>query len=329
MAPKQKDIPWLGRGWPELSKQIALIGVAVLLYFGVRGQTEGAESLAILNGYRVLDLEIRLGIAPEQWLQGLIAPSQALTNLANWIYIWLHWPVIIIALLWLHHYHRLEFLTLRNAMFISGAIGLVIFVSFPVAPPRLLPGFVDTVTEFSTSYRVLQPPSLVNKYAAVPSLHVGWNFLVGLALFRATRQPLVRLFAVISPIAMVVAVVATANHYILDAVAGIIVASFGLAVAQVITFPLARWGTPLVAWRQHRVVQNHAIDSEVDQSSDTLSVVGSPRVDSSPLQETLSNSAGKEPVVNDGSIDVRPRRQPQDERQFDSVTGGSECCDAC
>ena len=73
-------------------------------------------------------------------------------------------------------------------MFISGLIGFAFFAAFPVAPPRLADrGIVDTVTEYSESYRALQPPALTNKYAAFPSLHAGWN-LVGIVLFQATTH---------------------------------------------------------------------------------------------------------------------------------------------
>lgn len=124
-------------------------------------------------------------------------------------------------------------------MFVSGAIGLVIFVAIPVAPPRLLgEGFIDTVTEHSTSYRVLQPPGLVNKYAAMPSLHVGWNVLVGYILFTTTRSRAIRAFAVVTPLLMAFAVVATANHYVVDGFVGTIVALIGLWVSSRVTMPL-------------------------------------------------------------------------------------------
>jgi hypothetical protein len=59
-------------------------------------------------------------------------------------------------------------------------MGLCVYTTYPVAPPRLAGmGFVDTITEQSSSYRVLQPPAFVNQYAAMPSLHVGWDLLVG------------------------------------------------------------------------------------------------------------------------------------------------------
>ncbi len=227
--------------WVELAKQTALIGSAVLFYFAVRGLTEGSEATAIENGLWILEQERAVGIDVERSVQGW-TDSHLFTTLVNWIYIWCHWPVIVGSLLWLHHSRIDGFLLLRNAMFISGAIGLVIFVTLPVAPPRLLgQGFIDTVTENSTSYRVLQPPGLVNKYAAMPSLHVGWNVLVGVVLYRTSRVPAVRVFAVVSPLLMAFAVVATANHYVVDGVVGTIISLIGLWVSSKVTMPLVEF----------------------------------------------------------------------------------------
>ncbi len=161
-------------------------------------------------------------------------------GLANWIYIWGHWPVIVATLFWLHQRHRYHYLVLRNGMFVSGAIGLVIFTLYPVAPPRLADiGFIDTISTWSTSYRILQPPNLVNKYAAVPSLHVGWNLLVGLEWWRTSRSRSARVVTTALPLAMCLSVVLTGNHFVFDAVAGVVVALIGFAVAHAITLPLA------------------------------------------------------------------------------------------
>lgn len=225
----------------EPARQLALILLCVLLYFGIRGMTQGAESVAVRHGFDVLHLERRLGLQVEGHVQDLVVDRRWLVDISNWIYIWGHWPVIAATLMWLHHAHRREYLLLRNAMFVSGAIGLVIFVTFPVAPPRLLPGgFVDTVTEHSHSYRVLQPPTLVNKYAAMPSLHAGWNLLVGISLFRTNHRWAMRVLAVLSPLLMTYAVVATANHYVLDPIVGALVVLVGLAVSHLIATRLDR-----------------------------------------------------------------------------------------
>jgi membrane-associated phospholipid phosphatase len=109
-------------------------------------------------------------------------------------------------------------------------------VNFPTAPPRLLPhelgfGFVDTVVQQYKESRPLTPSWFVNEYAAFPSMHIGWNLLVGIALWLATRNPLLRGFAVIMPLAMFTDIILTGNHYIIDALAGTAVMFLGIAIA--------------------------------------------------------------------------------------------------
>jgi membrane-associated phospholipid phosphatase len=67
------------------------------------------------------------------------------------------------------------------------------------------------------------PPSLVNEYAAMPSFHAGWNLLLGIELFRVSQNLLLRAFGLVMPVAMAFAVVATANHFVLDVVGGALV----------------------------------------------------------------------------------------------------------
>jgi hypothetical protein len=208
--------------WRGIALQFVLVLVAALFYFGVRGLTQGSAGEAIAHGHDVLSLEQRLGIDIEAGVQRATLRDHTMVTLANWVYMWGHWPVVASTLFVLYRRDRGRYLLLRNSMFVSGAVGLVIFAAYPVAPPRLLPDspFVDTVTNWSNSYRVLQPPALVNRYAAVPSLHVGWNLLVGIVLWMTFRSLAARVVAVVGPSLMLVAVVATANHYVLDAVLG-------------------------------------------------------------------------------------------------------------
>lgn len=219
-------------GWRVLGVQALLVFAAALCYFGVRDLTEGAKGTATANARSVVDLERALGIDWESALQSHVIGNERLVTAANWMYIYGHWPVIIVTLTWLFVRHPPDFYLLRNALFISGAIGLLIFVMFPVAPPRLgILEIVDTVTQRSSSYRTLQPPGLVNRYAAVPSLHFGWNLLVGVIVWRVTRAPWLRALAVLMVAAMGFAVIATANHYLVDVIAGAAVALTGLAGA--------------------------------------------------------------------------------------------------
>ncbi|MET1058309.1 MAG: phosphatase PAP2 family protein [Nocardioides sp.] len=212
--------------------QAGLVTLGVFVYFRVRGLTEGSADVAVAHAHDVLALEQRLGIDIEPAVQSPAEASRSTETLVNWIYIWGHWPVIVATMIWLLWRHREIFLRLRNGMLVSGGIGLLIFATFPVAPPRLAdPGMVDTVTRSSESYRVLQPPQFVNQYAAMPSLHYGWDLLIGIAIFTAATSTALRIVGVLLPIAMMFAVVATANHFVLDVVAGAVLALVGHAVA--------------------------------------------------------------------------------------------------
>jgi membrane-associated phospholipid phosphatase len=226
---------WAARGdvnWVKLGRQGALVIAAYFAYFLVRGMTEGSVERAVDNAWRVVDFEKAVGLFHEERMQAWIVEHQWMVDLSNWIYIWGHWPVIATVALWLLIRHEPQFRLYRNAFLISGGIGLLIFATFPVAPPRLIDlDLVDTVTRHSESYRVLQPPALVNQYAAVPSLHFGWNLLIGIALWRNSRLWPTRVFAVTLPILMVFAIVLTGNHYIVDAIAGAAVALLGLLIA--------------------------------------------------------------------------------------------------
>jgi hypothetical protein len=216
----------------DVAWEAVLVLPAVAAYFAVRNLTAGGAGAAFENAQRLVRLERELGLFEEENVQAAILGSEALVTLANWVYIWGHWPVILGAGVALFLLRRDRYRLLRNAMFISGAIGFLFYAFFPVAPPRLMDlGLVDTVTEESSSYRALQPPGLTNQYAAFPSLHAGWNVLVGIVLFSTTTHLAVRAFAVLSPLAMMFAVVATANHFVVDVVAGIVVVLVALAAA--------------------------------------------------------------------------------------------------
>jgi hypothetical protein len=215
-------VPRLG-SWPtRLAREVLLVVPAALFYFLVRGLVDARFAEAMDHGRAIARLEQRLGIFRERDLQELILRHDLLVAVVNWIYIWVHWPIIALTLAWLLIYHRGAYAAYRNAMLLSGAIGILIFALYPVAPPRLLTeyGFADTITERSSSYRVLQPPALANPYAAMPSLHFGWNLLMGIAWYRASSRRSLKLAGIVMPVAMLLGIVLTANHFILDGVAG-------------------------------------------------------------------------------------------------------------
>lgn len=218
--------------WSRFARELGLVVTAYVVYFSVRVFTEGSEEQALLNAGRIIELEQRLFLFHEEALQALIIDRHAVVTLMNWIYIWGHWPVIGLVAAWLYINRPVAYPVVRNAFLISGGIGLVIFAAFPVAPPRFTDlAVVDTVTQYSRAYRVFQPPQFSNIYAAVPSLHFGWNLLIGIVLIRESRRLLLQALGVVLPFAMFAAIVLTANHFVIDAVFGGAVALSGLAIA--------------------------------------------------------------------------------------------------
>lgn len=233
----------------RLTTEVAVIVAAVFVYFGVRGETAVDPARAHEHAQRLVDLEVWLGMNVEHAIQNVVAASHAAVMVMNWVYIWGHWPVIAGVLLWLFVNQPDGYREIRGAMILSGAVGLVIFAGFPVAPPRLAdPDIVDTVSEYSTSYRLLQPPALVNQYAAMPSLHVGWDLLMGVALVTYARRRWMRVLGLMLPVTMLVSVVSTGNHYLVDAVAGAALVTVSLLVVRAVQrrrrAPAAPGGVP-------------------------------------------------------------------------------------
>ncbi len=213
------------------------MAVAFVLYYLVRGMVVDRAPEATSRAIQLVELEQRLGLWWEVQMQAWIMSSHLLVKLFNGIYVYAHFPLVAGIGLWLFFLHRRRYVLFRNAFLISGAIGLLIFNLFPMAPPRLLPwpyGLVDTMAAFSAINYDMQPAAFVNHYAAMPSLHFGWNLLLGVAIFWTTRNVLARAFAVVMPTAMALSVIVTANHFILDVFAGMIVALLGLALALLI-----------------------------------------------------------------------------------------------
>jgi hypothetical protein len=225
--------------------EIALVIVAFLLYFIVRGLVVDRHDEALTNANTIMDWERALGIFWEPRLQEWVLDKHWLVEINNFIYFWLDFPLIVVVGFWLYFFRRHEYTVARDAMLLSGAIALVIYNLFPVMPPRLLPTgeFIGTIEEYSDlSYQAQSMQAFVNPYAAVPSLHFGWAVILGGALVLSTKNLLVRAIGLSLPWLQMAAIVFTANHYILDAFIGLIVCLAGIWLA----LAMQRWGYPAI-----------------------------------------------------------------------------------
>jgi hypothetical protein len=222
--------------------ELILVALAFLLYFVVRANVIDRPDLAVENALHIVDAEKALGIYSELAWQEAILDSRLLVQFFNFVYFWLDFPLIAVLGLLMYWKRRRYYTFTRDAILFSGACALVVYALFPVAPPRLLPesSIIDTLQAYNNlSYQAQSTEFFVNPYAAMPSLHVGWAFLVAIGVVLAFgRGDLPRwlritviVLAVLHPIAQWASTVFTGNHFFLDGVGGLVAAVLGLAFA--------------------------------------------------------------------------------------------------
>ena len=213
--------------------QIAVVLGAVGLYEAARLAMEPNWAQAFANARRIESVERVTGIAWEQSLQRAFLALPDLVSALNIFYFVGHFLFTAIFFLWLYHRSREGFRGFRDGFLVATAIAVVIHWIFPTAPPRLAAvGLEDTLLVFS-GIDIGSPTSsaLSNPVAAVPSLHAAYALGVGLGLFRFARSPFVRAAGVLYAPLVVLTIVVTGNHFVLDAVAGMAVLGLGFALA--------------------------------------------------------------------------------------------------
>ena len=222
--------------WKGGIREITLILVIYVAYALIHNGLPDREILAFKNTYNVIDFETRLNIFWELSIQSWFLSSEFLVQLVNALYTLLFYPVLISFGIWAYKCHRQQYFTARNAIFISAVIGFPCFAFYPMAPPRLLPnlGFVDTLIRYQpVNFNPSSlPVFLVNQYAAMPSFHMAWALLVGIATVYIAKTWWLKLAGILLPLLMLITIIATANHFIIDAIAGFVVTglSYGLAL---------------------------------------------------------------------------------------------------
>jgi hypothetical protein len=210
-------------------REVLLIAVVYSLYDLTRFLVAGETDDAMLHGHRILHLEQVVGLDPEHALNRLISAHLSLGLTADYMYATLHYVVTPAVLVWLWRRHHTSYSTARTVLMAATLIALIGYSLLPVAPPRLLPGFVDTMAKFAGygwwGNAASAPRGLggdTNQFAAMPSLHVGWALWCGWQLARYGRCRVTRISGALYPLLVTVVVMGTANHYFFDAVAGVV-----------------------------------------------------------------------------------------------------------
>jgi PAP2 superfamily len=213
--------------------QIAVVLGAVAAYEAARLAMEPNWAQAFENARRIGSLEQVLGLAWEQSLQWAFLAMPDLVTALNIFYFVGHFLFTGIFFFWLYHRSRDGFRSFRDGFLVATAIAVFIHWLYPTAPPRLAEaGITDTLRVLSGIDIGSQHTSaLSNPVAAVPSLHAAYALGVGIGLLRYACSPLLRFGGAIYPPLVVLTIVVTGNHFILDAVAGVAVLGLGFSLA--------------------------------------------------------------------------------------------------
>jgi PAP2 superfamily protein len=229
------------KAWMALRglREIILIGGVYALYDVTRYFVSGDHDAAVSHGLAIYRFEQRLHIDPEHWLNRLVSPHVLLAVPSDYIYATLHYIVTPAVLIWMWRRNPSEYGSARTVLMWTTIVGLVCFSLAPVAPPRLLPGFIDTMARYAHdgwwSTAASAPRGFghdTNQYAAMPSLHVGWAVWSGWQMLKYGRRKITRILGVAYPFVLSFVVIATANHYLLDVVAGFATVGVGALISK-------------------------------------------------------------------------------------------------
>lgn len=251
-APQPRAVPKWRRG-RELQdgsrlywfKELA-VGLGIyLVYESVRNVSKGKPSTAFDNAMRVMDWQRALGINHEKAIQDWALNWLPIIVISNYYYGIAYIACTIFILIWLYRWQSDDYPLWRNTLAFGTLLGLIGFATFPLMPPRLLDvmgdgqyfGFVDTLVKYPTfwSFESSAMQKVSNQFAAMPSLHCGWALWGAAALLPRVKTWWMKALAIAYPVATIFVVVATANHYFLDAVGGAVIFVVGYGIARVVT----------------------------------------------------------------------------------------------
>jgi hypothetical protein len=223
---------------------LALGTYGLYLAAGAARDNPAGHARAGRNARRLEALERRLGLHVEPWIQSLLLDRPRLARALSKGYVAPNVVLSVGSVMRLFFRRHPEFHRIRRAGLLSIAGSAAVFYVFPCDPPRKLDHMVDTILEGGLDLESGIVVRLYNPIAAFPSLHMAFAVVTGAAVLADARNPAVRAAARAYPGTVALLVFATANHFVVDALAGAAMARTALRLGpRTQARPAAGWGT--------------------------------------------------------------------------------------
>ncbi|KAF2089043.1 integral membrane protein [Saccharata proteae CBS 121410] len=202
-----------------------------------------SHSLSILSLEHTLRIDIERGVqqyilSNMPWLMPILAKvyySHIVVGVVFIVYTYTCLPLPL-------------FQTIRRTMAVDNVLAFIVLTAWRCMPPRLLPkeyGYVDILHGGSVGGESAWTNNRFQlTIAAMPSLHFGNAAFLAVCLCRFSPHRVVRYLAWLWPIAMLLTIVATANHFLMDAVVGALIPVIGWRLNKCMLWlrPIEEWG---------------------------------------------------------------------------------------
>lgn len=234
MTPARLRERLLPRGPLDLLVQFAVIAAAYIAWRYARGAVAGGMEQSFAHARDLVAAERAIGALFEPGLQEWTLSSGWAGELARWGYANLHFKGSCLMLALLYFGYRGSYGFVRNTVLAAMAISVACYALYPTAPPRFLPELgLDASSAVTGNQPHLSAPGdpLFNPFAAVPSMHVGLSVIFAWSLALLVRPRALKALFFAYPLLMTYVVVASGNHYWLDALLGVIAAAAAAAAA--------------------------------------------------------------------------------------------------
>ena len=232
----------LPRGWVDPLRNGALFVVAFVFYDLVRkAVAHGNPYKPFGDARKIVDFERGLHIFVEPSIQAWAGSVHWLTVALTWAYLNTQFVITFAAFAFIYVRHNESFRFVRNMFLIAMGLALLVYWLFPAAPPRLFPGlgFTDPVSQLliggTSPADYTREASVTNMYAAVPSMHVCFAVMLAWSMARVVSSQWAKFSCALYPLLVTFVVVATANHFFVDAFLGFVTAGVAAVLARSLT----------------------------------------------------------------------------------------------